>query len=59
MKSSMRDKVEGKFHEVKGKAKEQAGKMSDDLVLEAEGNSEKILGKLQQKQGKVKKIFGK
>jgi uncharacterized protein YjbJ (UPF0337 family) len=47
------------FHEVKGKVKEVAGKLSDDPNLEAEGTGEKIAGKVQEKVGQVKKVFGK
>ena len=36
MKSSIRDKAEGTFHEVKGKVKEVAGKVSDNPELEGE-----------------------
>ena len=59
MKSSTRDKAEGTFHEVKGKAKEMAGKITDNPKLEAEGKAEKIAGKVQEKVGQVKKILGK
>jgi uncharacterized protein YjbJ (UPF0337 family) len=59
MKSSIRDKAEGPFHEVKGKAKEAAGKLSDNPELEAEGTDEKIAGKVQEKVGQVKKVLGK
>ena len=59
MKSSIRDKAEGTFHEVKGKVKEVAGKLSDDPKLEAEGTGEKIDGKVQEKIGEVKKVLGK
>ena len=59
MKSSIRDKAEGTFHEVKGKVKEVAGKISDNPKLEAEGINEKIDGKVQEKIGEVKKILGK
>ena len=59
MKSSMKDKVEGAFHEAKGKVKEVAGKMTDNPKLEAEGTSEKIAGKVQEKVGQVKKVLGK
>ena len=59
MKSSTRDKAEGTFHEVKGKVKEVAGKLSDNPKLEAEGTGENIAGKVQQKIGQVKKVFGK
>jgi len=59
MKSSTKDQVEGTFHELKGKAKEVAGKLSDNPKLEAEGTGEKIAGKVQGKIGQVKKVLGK
>ena len=59
MKSSIRDKAEGTFHEAKGKAKEVGGKLTDNPELEAEGTDEKIAGKVQEKVGQVKKILGK
>ena len=59
MKSSIRDKAEGTFHEVKGKVKEAAGKLTDNPELEAEGTDEKIAGKVQEKIGRVKKVLGK
>ena len=58
MKSSIRDKAEGTFHEVKGKVKEVVGKLSDNPKLEAEGTDEKIAGKVQEKIGKVKNVLG-
>jgi uncharacterized protein YjbJ (UPF0337 family) len=59
MKSSIRDRAEGTFHEVKGKVKEVSGKLSDNPELEAEGTDEKIAGKVQEKIGQVKKVLGK
>jgi len=59
MKSSIRDKAEGTFHQVKGKVKEVAGDLSNNPELEAEGTDEKIAGKVQGKIGQVKKILGK
>ena len=59
MKSSIRDKTEGTFHEVKGKVKEIAGKLSNNPKLEAKGTGEKIAGKVQKKIGKVKRFLGK
>ena len=59
MKSSMRDKAEGKFHQMKGKIKQVAGKISDNPKLEAAGTVEKISGKVQEKIGQLKKVFGK
>jgi len=59
MKSSMKDKVKGTFHEAKGKVREMAGKITDNPKLEAKGKVEKIAGKAQEKIGQVKKVFGK
>lgn len=57
MKSSIRDKAEGMFHEVKGKVKEVAGQVTDNPKLEAEGATEKIAGKVQEKIGDIKKVW--
>ena len=59
MKSGNRDKAEGKFHEIKGKMKEKAGKLTDNPKREIEGVDEKIAGKAQGKTGEVKKALGK
>ena len=59
MKSSIRDKTEGMFHEVKGKVKEIAGKLSNNPKLKAKGKGEKIAGIVQKKIGKVKRFLGK
>jgi uncharacterized protein YjbJ (UPF0337 family) len=59
MKSGMRDKAEGTFHEVKGTVKEIAGKITDNPKLEGKGKAEKIAGKVQEKVGQVKKVLGK
>jgi uncharacterized protein YjbJ (UPF0337 family) len=59
MKSSTKDRAEGKFHEAKGKVKEMAGKLTDNPKLEARGTGEKIAGKVQEKIGDVKKVLGK
>ena len=58
MKSSMKDKVKGTFHEAKGKVKEVAGKITDNPKLEAKGKAEKIAGKAREKIGQVKKVLG-
>jgi uncharacterized protein YjbJ (UPF0337 family) len=39
--------------------KEMAGKITDNPKLEAKGKVEKIAGKVQEKVGQVKKVFGK
>ena len=59
MKPSTKDKAKGAFHEVKGKVKEKVGRATNNPDLEAEGQVEKIGGKLQKKIGQVKKVLGK
>jgi len=59
MKSSIRDEVEGKLHQVKGKIKEITGKGSMNLDLEAEGKNEILAGKAQEKIGQFKKVVGR
>lgn len=59
MKSSTRDQVEGKFHEVKGSAMQVAGKLSDNPKLQVKGAVEKIAGKVQGKIGQIKQVVGK
>ena len=59
MKSGSRDKAEGTFHEAKGKAKEMAGKITDNPKLESKGRAEKIAGTVQKKIGQAKKVLGK
>lgn len=57
MKSGMKDKLDGTFHEAKGKVKETAGNLTDNPRLEAEGTSEKLAGKVQKKIGQVKQVL--
>jgi uncharacterized protein YjbJ (UPF0337 family) len=59
MKSSIRDKTEGRFHELKGKVREMAGKITDNPKLRAKGKAEKIAGNVQEKIGQIKKVLGK
>jgi uncharacterized protein YjbJ (UPF0337 family) len=59
MKSSTKDQAKGKFHEVKGTAKEMVGKVTDNPKLHLEGTVEKVVGKVQGKIGQFKKVFGK
>jgi uncharacterized protein YjbJ (UPF0337 family) len=59
MKSSTRDKAEGKFHQMKGKIKEVAGDLTDNPKLETAGAVEKVAGRAQEKMGEVKKVWGK
>ena len=59
MKSSMKDKVKGKFHELKGKVKQTAGHLCDNAKMESDGCREKIAGKAQGKMAQIKKAVGK
>jgi uncharacterized protein YjbJ (UPF0337 family) len=59
MKPSTKDQIKGKLHEMKGKAKERAGQVTDDPNLEAEGRAEKITGKVQKKVGQIEKLLEK
>ncbi len=49
-----KDQVKGRVEEVKGTIKEATGKLVGDKTLEAKGNIEKNLGKVQSKLGNVK-----
>jgi uncharacterized protein YjbJ (UPF0337 family) len=59
MADSTKDKIEGKFHEVKGAVKEKIGQAANDPNLEDEGTGEKIAGKVQKKVGDIEKVFEK
>jgi uncharacterized protein YjbJ (UPF0337 family) len=59
MKPSTKDKAEGNLHDVKGTVKEKVGKLINDPDLEADGQAEKIAGKIQKKVGQVEKVLGK
>jgi uncharacterized protein YjbJ (UPF0337 family) len=59
MKSSTKDQVEGKLHEIKGKVKEAAGQVTKNPDLTNEGQAEELAGKVQKKVGQVKKVFEK
>jgi uncharacterized protein YjbJ (UPF0337 family) len=58
MKSSRKDQAKGLLHQMKGTAKEVAGKISGNSELEAEGVVEKAAGKVQEKVGEVKTVLG-
>jgi uncharacterized protein YjbJ (UPF0337 family) len=58
MKPSTKDQVAGKVHAVKGKLKEEAGKISGNPDLEDEGTVEKMGGKTRQVVGKIEKAVG-
>jgi uncharacterized protein YjbJ (UPF0337 family) len=59
MKQSTKETAKGKFHELRGKVKEKIGRATNNPDLEAEGQVEKIAGKVQGKVGQVRKVLGK
>jgi len=59
MKPSAKDQIEGKLHELKGKAKEKAAQVTNNPNLAAEGQDEKLAGKIQKKVGQIEKVFEK
>lgn len=57
MKNSTKDQAEGKFHEIKGAAKQKIGKATNRPRLAEQGTDEKVGGKIQKKIGQVEKVF--
>jgi uncharacterized protein YjbJ (UPF0337 family) len=58
MKQSTKDKAKGTFHEAKGAVKQKVGRATNNPHLAAEGQGEKIGGKIQKKIGQVEKGVG-
>jgi uncharacterized protein YjbJ (UPF0337 family) len=48
------DRIEGKWHELKGKFKSEYAKITDDELEQSKGNFEELSGKLQKHYGKSK-----
>lgn len=59
MKSSARDKAEGKMHQAKGRVKQALGVIAGDSNLEAKGKKENLGGKDQEKRGQIKTVLDK
>lgn len=57
--SSTHDKVEGTFHEAKGKVIEKTGAVLGNKDMEARGKAENVDGQIEHKVGDVKAVFGK
>jgi uncharacterized protein YjbJ (UPF0337 family) len=49
-----KDVIAGKWKEMKGRVKEQWGKLTDDEIDRAEGRAEQMIGLLQQRYGYTK-----
>jgi uncharacterized protein YjbJ (UPF0337 family) len=59
MKPSTTDQIKGKLHEAKGAMKEKAGQVTNNPDLTAQGQGEKLTGKVQKKIGQIAKVFEK
>jgi uncharacterized protein YjbJ (UPF0337 family) len=59
MKQSTTDQISGKLHELKGAAKEKAGQVTNNPDLTAQGQGEKLGGKVRKKIGQIEKVFEK
>ena len=59
MDSSNKDKLEGKVDQAKGAVQEKAGRATNNPEMEDRGTANKVGGKIQDKVGDVKKVFGK
>lgn len=59
MKPSTQDQVQGTLHEIKGKAKQKVGEVTNNPDLAAEGQGEKLAGTVQKKVGQIEKLFEK
>jgi uncharacterized protein YjbJ (UPF0337 family) len=49
-----KDTIEGKWKQLKGKAKEQWGKLTDDELDKMDGSKDQLSGKVQEKYGHSK-----
>ena len=49
-----KDKAAGQWKQIKGKVKEQWGKLTDDDLTVLEGNQEQLTGKIQERYGIAK-----
>jgi uncharacterized protein YjbJ (UPF0337 family) len=53
------DRIKGKWHQLKGEIKRKWGKVTDDDLTEAEGNMEKLVGKIQERSGERREAIEK
>jgi uncharacterized protein YjbJ (UPF0337 family) len=59
MKDSTKQQLKGKAHEVNGAIKEKLGRATGNPNQEAEGQDEKVAGKIQKKVGQIERVFEK
>jgi len=53
------DKMKGKWNQLKGEIKRKWGKVTDNDLLEAEGNLDKLVGTIQERSGEQKEAIQK
>jgi len=53
------DRMKGKWHQLKDEIKHKWGKVTDDDLTEAEGNMEKLVGKIQERTGERREAIEK
>ena len=53
------DRIEGQWKQLSGKIKEKWGKLTDDDLKQATGNSEYLAGKIQERYGIAKDVAQK
>jgi uncharacterized protein YjbJ (UPF0337 family) len=59
MKPSTKNEIEGNLHEAKGAVKEKAGQVTNNPDLAADGQAEKLSGKVQKKVGQIEAVSEK
>jgi len=59
MRSSTKDQIKGKLHELKGAARAKVGQVTNNPTLTAKGQGERLAGRLQKKAGQLKRVFEK
>jgi uncharacterized protein YjbJ (UPF0337 family) len=59
MTQSTKDQIEGTLHKVTGTVKETLGQVLNSPNLTAEGQDEKLNGKVQSKVAQIEKVFEK
>ena len=59
MATATTQKWEGRWEQLKGKAKSLWGNLTDNDLLEAEGDYERLVGKIKEKTGKTREEIDK
>lgn len=54
-----RDTTQGKFTQLKGKIKEQWGKLTDDEITQIDGKRDQLVGRVQERYGLAKEMAEK